>query len=221
MTSERTSRLAHSTKLLALELVIVFAGVYGAFWVDNYRDLKEQEESATKMARALQQDLQDYVEVTGRFVEAIDAGFADWETERSRGETPPPYVFRIYGAELPPVATWDAVRQAEAAKLLDPGLLFDLGFFYNEITGMAHRYVRYATFTEAEVLSRLKPGGSRFYSEDGLHLLPQFAAHMDRLREYRNFLAETLDWSACLVQRLESPREPSVMCRNEAGITPM
>jgi len=219
MTSKRAFRLAHSTRLLALELFIVFAGVYGAFWVDNYRDQKAQEQNVALLAKALRQDLHDYVDVTSRFVELIDAGLAQWDEARMRGESPPPFVFRIYGAEVPPVATWDAVRQAEAAKLFEPTLLFDLGFFYNEITGMAQRYIRYAVFTEAEVLPRLLPGGAGFYSDDGKQLLPEFAAHMDRLREYRRFMDETVDWSACLLKRLEAPRQLTESCRGEAGVT--
>ena len=202
-----------------MELIIVFVGVYGAFWVDDYRDQREQEANAELLAEALKQDLRDYVEVTGRMVDIIDTGLGRWEEQRSRGESPPPFAFRINGSEVPPVATWDAVRQAEAAKLFEPSLLFDLGFFYSEITGMAHRYVRYAVFTEAEVLPRLLPGGAPFYTEEAGRLLPPFAAHMDRLREYREFMAETIDWSSCLLQRLETPRQLTEACRGDAGVT--
>lgn len=219
MASNGPVTLLRSIRFLAIELLIVFVGVYGAFWVDNYRDQREQEQSAALLAEALRRDLRDNIEVTGRFVEMIDAGLGQWEEQRARGETPPPFVFRIYGAEVPPVATWEAALQAEAAKLFEPSLLFDLGFFYNEITGVAHRYIRYAEFTEAEVLPRLKPGGAGFYSEDGQQLLPRFAAHMDRLREYRDFMANTLDWTACLAKRLETPRQRTETCRGEAGVT--
>ena len=203
-------------RFLALELVIVFVGVYGAFWVDNYRDQKEQEQSAALLAEALRRDLSDVVDVTYDFMGMIDSGLGQWEEQRSRGETPPPFVFRIQGSEVPPAATWEAALQAEAAKLFDPGLLFDLGFFYNEIIGMANRYVRYAEFTEAEVLPRLKPGGARFYTEDGQHLLPRFAAHMDRLREYRSFMGDTIGWSECLLERLQTPRQRTDSCRDQA-----
>jgi len=209
--------MLRTSRLLAMELIIVFVGVYGAFWVDDYRDRREQESNAELLAEALRQDLRDYVEVTGRMVDIIDTGLGQWEEQRSRGENPPPFAFRIHGAEVPPIATWDAVRQADAAKLFDPSLLFDLGFFYNEITGMAHRYVRYAVFTEAEVLPRLQPGGAAFYAEDSGQLLPQFASHMDRLREYRRFMAETIDWSGCLLRRLETPRQLTKTCRGEAA----
>ena len=219
MASIRSARLVRTSRLLAMELIIVFVGVYGAFWVDNYRDQKEQEATAELLAEALRQDLRDYVEVTGRMIGIIDTGLGQWEAQRSRGERPPPFAFRITGAETPPVATWDAVRQAEAAKLFEPGLLFDLGFFYNEISGMAQRYVRYAIFTEAEVLPRLLPGGATFYADETGQLLPQFAAHMDLLREYRQFMVETIDWSSCLLRRLETPRQLTESCRGDAGVT--
>jgi hypothetical protein len=64
----------------------------------------------------------------------------------------------------------------------------------------------------------LKPPGGGFYDADGTHLLPRFAAHMDRLREYRDFMAGTEDWSACLLKRLETPRRKTASCRSETGV---
>lgn len=136
MSSTRSTRWLSYLRAMTTELIVVFVGVYGAFWVENHRERKAQEDNAEKMALALQQDLLDYAAVTHGFIDHIDSGLAEWDAARSRRESPAPFVFRIYGAEIPPVATWDAVRQAAAAELLEPNLLFELGFFYNEITGM-------------------------------------------------------------------------------------
>jgi hypothetical protein len=50
-------------RLLLAELVVVFLGVYGAFWVDNYRDQLDREERTTEVVDVLDQDFNDFIEV--------------------------------------------------------------------------------------------------------------------------------------------------------------
>jgi len=63
-----------SSKRLIAELLVVFLGVYGAFWVDNFRDQQDSDERTRKVILALQQDLRDYVEVSGGFRDHIEEG---------------------------------------------------------------------------------------------------------------------------------------------------
>jgi hypothetical protein len=44
--------------MLLAELVVVFLGVYGAFWVDNYREQLDRNERTQQVVLALQQDHQ-------------------------------------------------------------------------------------------------------------------------------------------------------------------
>ncbi len=217
---KRSTQLLRSWKRLAAELVVVFLGVYGAFWVENYRDQQDQIDRTEQVILALQQDLRDYVEVTDAFNKHVEDGLRDWAGARESGEAPAPFVFRIYGAETPPLSTWEVVRQAGLAELLQANLLYELGFFYNEIAGMGARYIRYAEFTESEVLPLAKIGSASFYSADG-KLLPRFAAHMDRLRELGNFMGESVEWASCILERLESADERTATCRRDVGVTPM
>ncbi len=131
--------LFRSWKMLVAELLVIFLGVYAAFWVENYRDQRDREDRTEQLKQVLVQDLDDYIEVSTGFYEHIDSGLLEWEEDRARAETPPPFVFRIYGAEKPPLTTWHVVSQSQVAELLDAGLLFELGFFYDEIEGMGQR----------------------------------------------------------------------------------
>ncbi len=69
---KRSTQLLRSWKRLAAELVVVFLGVYGAFWVENYRDQQDQIDRTEQVILALQQDLRDYVEVTDAFNKHVD-----------------------------------------------------------------------------------------------------------------------------------------------------
>ncbi len=208
-----------SPRRLVAELAVVFLGVYGAFWVEDFRDQQDRDERTRKVILALQQDLKDYVEVGGGFRDHIEEGLKNWNASRARGETPAPFVFRVFGAEVPPLTTWEAVRQTELAVLIDADLLYELAFYYNEISGMGARYVRYATFTESDVLPQLKLGNSSFYAEDGERLLPRFEAHMDRLDEYLRFTTESITWADCLAKRLENIDRTTEVCRTDVGVT--
>jgi len=195
------------------ELVIVFVGVYAAFWVDNYRDNRQNEERTRQIVLTLQQDLHDYVTTTNKFNAEIEKRLGEWNASRARGEKPAPYVFRIEGSETPPIAVWEAVSQSSLVELLEPNLLFDLGFFYSEMEGVGKKYVRYAEFTDARVMPGLKVGEPWFYEQNSGLLRPEFAAHMDRLRDFLQDQARLRDWAQCLARRLDRYQERTDTCR--------
>ena len=56
--------------------------------------------------------------------------------------------------------------QARIAELIDPALLWELCFYYDERDGTGQKFVRYAVFTENEILPRLKEDPRVFYTED-------------------------------------------------------
>ncbi|MGY8794657.1 MAG: hypothetical protein ACKVJN_05940, partial [Woeseiales bacterium] len=111
------------------------------------------------------------------------------------------------------------VLQSQLTDLLESNVLFKLGFFYNEVTLGANKYIRYVEFTEAEVLPQLKANEPIFFRSDGNRLLPKFESHMDRLREYNAFFKETADWAECLYNRLEKIDQTTALCRSGTGIS--
>jgi len=179
----RTKSVFGASRQLAFELLIVFLGVYAAFWVDNYREVLAERERSRDVAQAIQRGLDDVIEFESGFIEDSVAGLSEWQSARERGELPPPFVLRIAGSERAPRTVYEAIIQSRPAELFDTELMFELAFFYSELLGVSDRYVRYAEFTESDVLPNLKRGPSAFYDADGKTLRPEYAAHMDRLAE--------------------------------------
>ncbi|RZJ37438.1 MAG: hypothetical protein EON87_22225 [Brevundimonas sp.] len=68
-----------------------------------------------------------------------------------------------------------------AARSLKPDLFFDLALFYTRQESFGERYVRYNDFTEQWVFAA-GADPAIFYDADGV-LKPEFAAHIDRLRD--------------------------------------
>ena len=94
-----------------------------------------------------------------------------------------PGYFRIPGSTHPPTAVWTSTVNSGIARLIDPQLRRDLGYFYSEFVGIHDNYERYNEFTERQILPRLATGPDAFYGPDG-KLLPIFRVHMDLETEF-------------------------------------
>ena len=204
---------------IAIDFVIVVLGVYVAVWVGNLQASYEQARRTDKIVAALRQDLRDSIAVERKFDEKLDGAFSAFESARKRGEWPPPAFLRISGSDTPPRSPCLGVLQGQLAELIDPTLLFELCFYYDERDGLGQKFVRYAVFTENEVLPRMKGDPKAFYTDDGTRLAPAFESHVDRLREWRRDIATLHTWAQCLDNRLNEPSKTGGSCRPTVGGT--
>ncbi|MDA0681464.1 MAG: hypothetical protein O2880_14145 [Proteobacteria bacterium] len=78
--------IVRTWKILLAELVVVFVGVYGAFWVDNYRDELDRKDRTGEVVAVLLQDLTDLIEVSGSFNDYMQDGLQKWSDAHQRGE---------------------------------------------------------------------------------------------------------------------------------------
>ena len=220
----RPSRLhahvrSHDWFAVAIDFVIVVLGVYVAVWVSNQQAAREQDERIGKVVAALRQDLRDSIAVEQKSDQKIDLALADFKAARERGETTPPVYLRFSGSDTPPRSPCLGVLQAQIAELIEPTLLWELCFYYDERDGTGQKFVRYTLFTENEILPRMKEDPRVFYTEDRQRLAPAFEAHMDRLQEWRRDVATLRQWARCLDDRLREPSKPGPSCRPTVGGT--
>jgi hypothetical protein len=125
------------TGRFAAELLIVFVGVTAAFFVENLRESWSAQRRAEQVVAVLHTDLTDYVSTTQSFLSTMDGGLSEWRDQRALGKRPVPYVFRIRGSESPPITMWQASIGSGVADLLDPSLVWRVGYFYSEIGSSA------------------------------------------------------------------------------------
>lgn len=206
---------------IATELVIVVIGVFIGIQVSNWNLDRENTIRGGRIAAALQRDLADEAVVGGMINERIAALFADYDAARARGEQPPPVIFRVNGSDTPPKSPCSGMLQAQIADLVDPQLLWELCFYYDERDGIGIKYVRYVTFVEAEILPRLYGDAAAFYAANG-QLRPEFSASMDRLHDWQHEFTRMSAWATCLSGRLDNPSMAGRSCRPTvvAGINP-
>jgi hypothetical protein len=210
---------AHDWFAVAVDFVIVVLGVYVAVWAAGLQAAHERQQRTAKAVAALRHDLQDAIDAEQMFDDTLDAAFAAFTAARQRGETPPPVYLRISGSDTPPKSPCQGVLQTQLAELIDPALLWDLCFYYDERDGTGQKYVRYAVFTENEILPRMKDDPRAFYTDEGTRLAPAFESHMDRLREWRRDLVTQSEWARCLYTRLSEPSKVGGSCRPIVGGT--
>src|SRR6266480_5998281 len=83
-TTEKRSFLARTVRWIA-ELVLVFVGVYAAFWLNNYQQHRQDAERRDQILASLEQQLREGIEsgktnrakeerVAAEFQRALDAG---------------------------------------------------------------------------------------------------------------------------------------------------
>ena len=208
---------AHNWLAVLIEFVIVVLGVFVGLQVNNWNTDRDRNARTAKIVEAVRRDLRDANDVETSFGRGTDEALVAFDAARRRGEFPPPVFLRFPGSDTPPNNVWQAVLQSQLADLIDPNLLFELGFYYAERAGLGVKFVRYTEFTETQILPRLKQDPRVFYRADGSRLAPEFEAHMDRLRERRKEFAVLNKWATCLDKRLDTPREPGPSCRPALG----
>jgi hypothetical protein len=197
------------------ELLVVAIGVLLGISASNWNDSRIERQRTGQIVEALRQDLRDGIAVEQKAGADIDAGLAGFAAARRRGERPVPFVYRIPGAENAPGNLWDAALQTGLGDSVDPDLVYDLGFFYSERQGIGARFAHYARFVEDDILPYAHDP-SHFYDANGA-LKPEFAANMERLREFRSFIAVTVRTAQCLDKRFAMPSQPGRSCRASYG----
>lgn len=198
---------------VGIDFAIVVLGVYTAVAIESWAADRAQSRRTSLVIETLRQDMQDAIEVEAGFIADVDAGLGAFAAARARGETPPPFHFRISGSDTPPPYIWQAALQSQLADLVHPNLLFELGFFYSERDGVGRKFVRYSEFVDSEILPWLNGDPRVFYTADGSALRPEYAANMERLREWRSYIGTLRDWAICLDARFGAPGAPGASCR--------
>ncbi len=164
------------------ELVIVFVGVTAAFALEGMRQRSDETAYRKSMISALVPTLDDVISHNREFAQRIGYELASFDSALARGDRPAIPIYRESDSERPPTRAWDGIVTTGAARSLSPGLFFRLARFYTREDSYGERYVRYNDFTEQRVFT-LGDAGTAEYDNVTHKLKPEFAAHVDRLRD--------------------------------------
>lgn len=166
---------------IGFELFVVILGVTLGMAASRWASEREDREYHAQMVTALDETLKVYVEQGALIHREIETILGTYRRRIAAGERPPPPYWRLDQLERPPTLAWDAMVATGIARSVEPELVFQIARFFSRGDGLGDRYQRYNAFTESQILPHLAVP-ARFYGPNG-KLLPEYAAHVDRLRE--------------------------------------
>jgi len=115
-TTEKRSLVSRIGRWMA-ELVLVFVGVYAAFWLNNYQQHRQDADRRDQILASLEQQLQEGIKSgkTNRAKQEQEA--AEFRRALDAGEMPPLHPF-VFTTDYSPI-DWATILQSGGVQLLD------------------------------------------------------------------------------------------------------
>ena len=151
-------------KRLVAELIVVFLGVYLAFFLDGVRNQWEEEQKRSRVLSALLQETRK----SARDLELVENAFAtlssSWLDAYEKGEMPELRGFHFVYSSRHDV--WEATLQSGILEIVDVGIIFDLSNHYAQMDFAAAQVEAFDRFVSEHIIPRLDEGNAEFYDPD-------------------------------------------------------
>src|SRR2546423_7496247 len=206
-TTEKRSRFMHFGGWLA-ELILVFVGVYAAFWLSNYQ---QHQQDAERRDRIL-----DYIEQT------LSEGIESSKANRAKEQEPEAVEFRraLDAGEMPPVRPFVFITdyspsdlatmlQSGGVQLFEVQTLKALRSDESVIRWGLQRMPRYQKLSDKLIVPNLDQDISFFYDSATKKLRKEFEIYPKALQETLNFANELERTHTELLKRIQAERQRS------------
>jgi hypothetical protein len=203
-TTEKHSRLSRVGRWVA-ELLLVFVGVYAAFWLNNYQQRWQDAERRDRILASLEQELREGIE-SGKINRAKEereaAGF---RRALDGGEMPPLHPF-VFTTDYSP-GDFAAMLQAGGIQLLDLETLSALRNDESVIRWGLSRMARYQKLSDELIVPNLDQDISFFYDPATKKLRKRFEIYPEALQATVKF-ADALERTHTeLLKRIQAERQ--------------
>jgi hypothetical protein len=180
-TTEKRSRFARFGRWVA-ELVLVFVGVYAAFWLNSYQQHQQDAERRDRILASIEQTLREGIESSKiNRVSEQEPGAAKFQRALDAAEMPPlrPFVF-ITDYSPSDLAT---MLQSGGVQLLDVQTLRALRNDESVIRWGLARMARYQKLSDELIVPNLDKDISFFYDPATKKLRKQFEIYPEALED--------------------------------------
>jgi hypothetical protein len=203
-TTEKRSRFARFGRWVA-ELILVFVGVYGAFWLNNYQQHQQDAERRGQILAALEQQLREGIE-SGKINRANqERRAAEFQRALDAGEMPPLQPF-VFITDYSP-SDWATMLQSGGVQLLDVQTLMavrnDESVIRWGLSGMA----RYQKLSDELIVPNLNQDISFFYDPTTRKLRKQFEIYPEALQANVKFANDLERTHTELLKRIQAERQ--------------
>jgi hypothetical protein len=204
-TTEKRSRLSHVGGWVA-ELILVFVGVYAAFWLSNYQQYRQEAERRDRILAYIEQTLSEGIESSkANRAKEQEPEAAEFRRALDAGEMPPvrPFVF-ITDYSPSDLAT---MLQSGGVQLFDVQTLRALRNDESVIRWGLARMARYQKLSDELIVPNLDQDISFFYDPNTKKLRKRFEIYPQALQDTVNFANELERTHTELLKQIKAERQ--------------
>ena len=202
-----TSRMTFWPRLgrWAAELVLVFIGVYAAFWLNNFQQHQQEAERRDRILASIEQTLREGIE-SGKINRAKEEReAAEFRRALDAGEMPSLHPF-VFTTDYSP-GDFATLLQSGGIQLLDLQTLTALRNDGSVIRWGLSRMARYQKLSDELIVPNLGQDISFFYDPATKTLRKQFEIYPEALEATVKFADELESVHTELLKRIQSERQ--------------
>ena len=203
-TTENRSWLSRLGRWFA-ELVLVFVGVYAAFWLNNYQQRQQNLQRHDQILATLEDRLREGIESAKTEKERDDKEVAEFDRALAAGEMPRLQLFAFssdYSAS--DIAT---LLQSGGIELLDVKTLTAVRELESAIRGGLNRMNHYQQLSDELIVPNLDQDISFFYDPATKKLRKRFEKYPDMLHSTVKFFHDLEQKQDALLKQIRAERQ--------------
>src|SRR5213596_1473462 len=203
-TTEKRSLLARFGRWVA-ELLLVFVGVYAAFWLNNYQQRQQDAERRDRILASIEQTLREGIE-SGKINRAKEEReAAEFRRALDAGEMPPLHAF-VFTTDYSPgdIAT---LLQSGGVELLDVKTLTALRELESVIRWGLNDIAHYQKLSDELIVPNLDQDISFFYEPGSRKLRKRFEIYPQALEATVKFAHDLDRTKTELLKQIQAERQ--------------
>jgi len=203
-TTEKRSLLSRIGRWIA-ELVLVFVGVYAAFWLNNYQQRQQDAERRDRILASIERLLQEGID-SGKINRAKqERRAAEFQRALDAGEMPPLQPF-LFITDYSP-GDFATMLQSGGNQLLDLDTLTALRNDESVIRWGLSGMARYQKLSDELIVPNLNQDTSFFYDPVTKKLRKQFQIYPDALQANVKFASDLERTHTKLLKQIQTERQ--------------
>jgi hypothetical protein len=203
-TTEKHSLFSHFGGWVA-ELVLVFVGVYAAFWLNNFQQHQQDTERHDRILASIERTLRDGIESNKINRAEQEKEAAEFRRALDAGEMPPLHPF-VFTTDYSP-GDFATMLQAGGIQLLDLETLTALRNDESVIRWGLSRMARYQKLSDELIIPNLDQDISFFYDPATKKLRKRFEIYPEALEARVKFANDLERTHTELLKRIRAERQ--------------
>jgi hypothetical protein len=203
-TTEKRSLLSCIGRWTA-ELVLVFVGVYAAFWLNNYQQRQQDQERHDRILASIEQTLREGIESNNVSRAKEQQQVAEFRRALDAGEMPPLHPF-VFTTDYSP-GDFATILQSGGIQLLELDTLIALRKDESVIRWGLSGMARYQKLSDELIVPNLHQDISFFYDPTTKKLRKQFEIYPEALQATVKFANDLERTHTALLKQIQAERQ--------------